>query len=403
MIEHLESEPAARAAVDRFARDGRERRAWPLSRTVAFKDLGDARMRRQIVRWLGREYHEPTSAIVETLRSALGDHDWEVRASAMIVSARVRAKELRGVVRETILPSANQHGLSERDIRVLVAARIIAAESLASANPDDMDRAQVILRQLTDTPRHLVRSVLGMPVDQRDPAWLLLHALSAPNELAEPLPERLPPGLTLHEGHAWLSGVVELCSVSPQAHLLGGDHLHCEHPPKPLDLREHTPAGGFFIARRPLSAAAALQLGLGPFATPSSDASLAGRLSDMPDPPLALTYDEALSLCEHISARTGAAVTLPTADELECAARGTDGRRFPWGNGLEKVDARVRSPDGIERFHSPIAQWTESLDDRRVPLVLGGPLSPHCAGRAPSLSMNAVRPVVRLAPSIATR
>ena len=103
-------------------------------------------------------------------------------------------------------------------------------------------------------------------------------------------------------------------------------------------------------ARGPLSAAAALQLGLGPFLPlPLSDASLAARLADMPDPPLALTYDEALQLCEHISTRVGAAVTLPTADELECAARGTDGRRFPWGNGLEKVDARVRSPHGIVR------------------------------------------------------
>ena len=395
MIEHLESEPAARAAVDRFARDARERRIWPLNRTVAFKDLGDARMRRQIVRWIGREYHEPTPAIVETLRSALGDHDWEVRVGAMIVSARVRAKLLRGAVRETILPSANQHGLTERDIRVLVATRIIAAESLASDNPDDMDRAQVILRQLSDTPRHLVRSVLGMPVDQRDPAWLVLHALSTPNELADPLPDPLPPGLTLQDGRAWLAGVVELCWVSPQAHLLGGDHLQCEHPPKPLDVREYTPDGGFFIARRPLSAAAALQLGLGPFPSrPPSDASLAARLAETPDPPLALTYDEALQLCEHISTRTGATVALPTADEIECAARGTDGRRFPWGNGLEKVDARVRSPHGIERFHSPIAQWTDSFDDRRVPLVLGGPLSPHCAGRAPSLAVNGVRPVV---------
>jgi hypothetical protein len=396
MIEHLESEPAARAAVDRFARDGRERRVWPLSRTVAFKDLGDARMRRQIVRWLGREYHEPTPAIVETLRSALGDHDWEVRVGAMVVSARVRAQSLRGVVRETVLPSANQHGLSERDIRVLVATRIITGESLASVNPDDMDRAQVILRQLSDTPRHLVRSVLGMPVEHRDPAWLLLHALATPNELADPLPSPLPPGLTLHDQHPWLAGLIEMCWVSPQTHLLGGDHLQCEHPPKPLDLREHTPDDGFFIARRPLSAALALQLGLGPFPSlPPSDVSLAARLVDMPDPPLALTYDEAVSLCEHISKRVGATVTLPTADELECAARGTDGRRFPWGNGLEKVDARVRSPHGIERFHSPIAQWTASSDDRRVPLVLGGPLSPHCAGRAPSLAMNAVRPVVR--------
>ena len=396
MIEHLESEPAARAAVDRFARDGRERRAW-LTRPGKFKDLGDARMRRQIVRWLGREYHEPTPAIVETLNSALGDHDWEVRVGAMIVSARVRAKSLRGAVRETILPSANQHGLSERDIRVLVATRIIASESLASANPDDMDRAQVILRQLSDAPRHLVRSVLGMSVEQRDAAWLTLYALATPNELAEPLPNPLPRGLTLHDQRVWLSGIIEMCWVSPQAHLVGGDHLHAEQPSKPLDLREHTPAGGFFIARRPLSATAALQLGLGPFPPlPLSDASLAARLTEMPDPPLALTCEEALSLCEHISTRTGAAVALPTADELECAARGTDGRRFPWGNGLEKVDAGVRSPHGIERFHSPIAQWTGSHDARRVPLVMGGPLSPHCAGRAPSLGVNGLRPVVRV-------
>ena len=101
-------------------------------------------------------------------------------------------------------------------------------------------------------------------------------------------------------------------------------------------------------------------------------------------------------MCESISARIGVAVTLPSADELECAARGTDGRRFPWGNGLEKVDGRVRSPHGIERFSVPIAQWTSSFDERRVPLVLGGPLAPHCAGRLPSLTMNGVRPVVRM-------
>jgi hypothetical protein len=396
MIEHLESEPAARAVVDRVARDLRERRGWPLGRTVAFKDQGDARMRRQIVRWLGRECHEPTPAVLDTLRAALADPDWEVRAGAIIVSARVRAKALRTAVREAMLPSPGQSGLSERDVRVLVAARIIAAESLASANPDDMDRAQVILRQLSDTPRHLVRSVLGLTVDQPDAAWLLLHALSTPNELADPLPDPLPRGLTLHDGRAWLSGIVELCWVSPQPHLIGGDHLQCKHPPEPLDLREHTPHGGFFIARRPLSAAAALQLGLGPFPSrPIADAALATRLTETPDAPLALTYEEALVLCEHISARTGATVTLPTADELECAARGTDGRRFPWGNAMEKPDARVRSPHGIERFAAPIAQWTDSHDERRVPLTLGGPLSPHCAGRSPSLGVGAVRPVVR--------
>ena len=398
MIEHLESEPVARATVDRFARDVRERRAWSFGRSPAFKDLGDARMRRQIVRWLGREYHqEPTPTILETLRSALQDADWEVRASALIVSARLRAKPLRAVVRETPLPSPQQHGLSDRDVRLLVATRIIAAESLASADPDDMDRAQVILRQLSDAPRHLVRSVLGLSVEQHDAAWLLLNALAAPMELAEPLPEPLPAGLTLHDGRAWLSGAVELSWVSPQAHLVGGDHLQCEHPGAPLDLREFTPAHGFLIARRPLSAPIALQLGVGPFSSRApSDATVAARLAETPDPPLLLTHDEAMALCESITARTGVTVTLPTADELESAARGTDGRRFPWGNGLEKVDGRVRSPHGIERFASPIAQWTDSRDANGVPLVLGGPHSPHCAGRAPSVGMNAVRPVVRV-------
>ena len=391
MIEHLESEPAARAAVDRFARDARERRGW-LRRSVAFKDQGDARMRRQIIRWLGREYHEPTSGIVDTLRDALADPDWEVRVSAMIVSARIRAQTLHGVVRAATVPSPNEHGLSDRDIRVLVATRIIAAESLASANPDDMDRAQVILRQLSDAPRHLVRSVLGLSVEQRDNAWLLLHALATPNELAEPLPRTLPPGLTLSDQVAWLSGVVELCWVSPQAHLLGGDQGRRDPSSKPVEVREFTPGKGFFISRRPLTAAAALQLGLGPFPSRSDGA----HLSDTPDAPLALTYEEAVSLCESISARIGATVTLPTADELECAARGTDGRRLPWGNGLEKTDGKVRSPHGIERFTVPLAQWTDSFDERRVPLVLGGPQSPHCAARSPSLGMNAVRPVVRV-------
>jgi hypothetical protein len=190
-----------------------------------------------------------------------------------------------------------------------------------------MDRAQVILRQLHDAPRHLVRSVLGLSVEQRDAAWLLLNALASPTELADPLPESLPAGLTVHDGCAWLAGVVELSWVSPQTHLVGGDHLHCVPSGTPLDLREFMPERGFLIARRPLSAPIALQLGVGPFPrrTPT-DAAVAARLAETPDPPLLLTHDEAVALCESIAARTGMRVTLPTADELESAARGTDGR-----------------------------------------------------------------------------
>jgi hypothetical protein len=396
MPDHLESELAARNAVDRFARSLRESRVRMPGRSVHLKDLGDVRLRRQIVRWMGREYHAVTTGILEALRSALRDDDWEVRASAILVCARLRAAALRSAMREAALPAPNQHGLSDRDVRLLVAARIIAVEALGSANADDVDRAQVILQQLADVPRHLVRSVLGLPIDQRDGAWLLLHALSTPYELADPLPT-LPSGLTMREGRIWLANAVEMCWVSPQVHLLGGDHTADAQRSAESTVREHTPSRGFFVARFPISAATARQLGLETStARAHVEGEVAARLASTADAPLVVTYDEAAVLCRDLAERGRAIVALPTADELECAARGTDGRRFPWGNGLERLEGRERSPHGIERFSAPAAQWTVTCDADDVPLVLGGLASPHCAGRAPSRGINAVRPVVRV-------
>jgi formylglycine-generating enzyme required for sulfatase activity len=53
-------------------------------------------------------------------------------------------------------------------------------------------------------------------------------------------------------------------------------------------------------------------------------------------PLLGVNWDGAMAYCNWISARTGKKYRLPTEAEWEKAARGTDQRRYPWGNTIDK-------------------------------------------------------------------
>lgn len=55
-----------------------------------------------------------------------------------------------------------------------------------------------------------------------------------------------------------------------------------------------------------------------------------------------VTWDEALAFSRWLSVQFGFEVTLPTEQQWEKAARGTDGREYPWGASLEIGDANVR-------------------------------------------------------------
>ncbi len=66
-----------------------------------------------------------------------------------------------------------------------------------------------------------------------------------------------------------------------------------------------------------------------------------------------MTWDDAVGFCEWLSRITGRKVILPSEAQWEKAARGNDGRRYPWGNQL---------PDGARADYGKLVDDTTAVD-----------------------------------------
>ncbi len=360
----------------------REKARHP-DRSVLFPRLGHVQVRRQVLRWLGHDSKRSNPTIDAVLRIALDDLDWEVRLTAVLGAARLGARSLGRAVRQVKLPKTSREGLDATDRRILVAARDAALMLLSGEPvPPDPPSPPAGNDQLW---AHMLRCVAGVPVQTHDRVSLLLHALGTPLDDEPPAPRVLPASIRPVDDHYELGTTgLTLVWVPPLPHWLG-DAWDRPAPLRPI--ARVTPAAGFWITQRPLTHEMLAQL------APPQDGAPAETWGAY----AVLTQTEAQRVCAQLSAASGCEVTIPNADEWEMAARGPDGRRYPWGSGLEAGGLAIPSPWGCLDNVGTVSQWATHTHQPDRSCLRGGPGMLRCAEWAVATHAThaALRPVLR--------
>jgi formylglycine-generating enzyme required for sulfatase activity len=141
--------------------------------------------------------------------------------------------------------------------------------------------------------------------------------------------------------------------------------------------------GALLIGRWPVANAQVREF-LGRRAAPTHES---GALAD--HPATGLTRADAEAFCTWLSEQLGRLVRLPTGDEWEAAARGTDGRPYPWGETFDPdrcacaeagwgwtvpVDAHPAGagPYGTEQQAGNVWEWVSDRGDDGWGVVRGG-------------------------------
>jgi formylglycine-generating enzyme required for sulfatase activity len=174
----------------------------------------------------------------------------------------------------------------------------------------------------------------------------------------------------------------EFCFI-PEGNFVGGEDAQEE-------MEIHAP---FYMGRSPMTMAlfqAFLQDTN--YDYPAEDLAVMHEVSPMPDcPAVNISWLDAKEICRWLRKKTGHYYSLPQNDEWEKAARGEDGRKFPWGdaspsdelacfNQLEakttsQITGRLKgaSPYGCLDMAGNVWEWCiDSFDDERDPHILKG-------------------------------
>lgn len=93
------------------------------------------------------------------------------------------------------------------------------------------------------------------------------------------------------------------------------------------------------------------------------------KWNDPAQPVVGVSWYEAAAFCRWLAAKSGKLYRLPTEAEWEKAARGTDGRRYPWGNTWDA--ARCNNKQSGPGKTTPVGQYPEGDSPYGVSELVG--------------------------------